>query len=294
LAEEWFPSKWGADDELGALNEISPSKIIDAAKLVRKGKAYNLAQLMENGIPQNWIHGPFLYATFRRHEDCLRLYPSENKIGFMNLRLEIADHSGTHIDSLNHASIDGRVYNGLEASRITDMFGTSKLGIDRTPLILTRGILIDVAGYKNREILEDNYVISAEEIEAILNQNNVKLNRGDALLIATGWSKLWMMDNEKYAETCPGIGLSAARWIAQQGVSIVGADTWNVEVSPCEDPKESCAVHQALITKNGIRMIENMNLQQLCQDRVWEFLFVCLPLYLKGGTGSPVTPIAVS
>jgi kynurenine formamidase len=103
-----------------------------------------------------------------------------------------------------------------------------------------------------------------------------------------------MKDNQRYSDTCPGIGLAAAEWIAEQGVTIVGADTWNVEVSPCEDPKESDAVHQLLITKNGIRMIENMNLEELRRDKVWEFLFVCLPLNLKGATGSPVTPIAVS
>jgi kynurenine formamidase len=291
---EWFPSKWGSDDELGALNEVSPSKVINAAKLVKKGKAYNLSQLMEYGIPHIESHGPFFYATFRRHEDSLKFCPSKNKVGSMSLRLEMADHIGTHIDSLNHTSIDGRVYNGLEPSKITDVFGTIRLGIDKTPPILTKGILIDVARYKKCDILDDRYVISIEEIQAILNEDNVKLNRGDALLIATGWGKLWMKDNVKYGETCPGIGLSAAKWIAEQGVAIVGADTWNVEVSPCEDPKESDAVHQLLITKNGIRIIENMNLQQLCQDRVLEFMFVCLPLYLKGGSGSPVTPIAVS
>jgi hypothetical protein len=173
LPESWFPSKWGAEDELGALNEISPAKLIEATKLVKLGKAYNLSQLMEYGIPQNWFHGPFLYATFRRHDDSLRLYPSKNKVGAMSLRLEISDHSGTHIDSLNHSSIDGTLYNGFEANKITDMFGTSKLGMDKTPPIFSRGVLIDVAGYRNREMVDDSYAISPEEIQSILDQNKL-------------------------------------------------------------------------------------------------------------------------
>ena len=106
--------------------------------------------------------------------------------------------------------------------------------------------------------------------------------------------KYWMADNKKFLGPVPGIDLSAATWLADQGAAIVGADTWNVEVDPTEDLRGADAVHQHLLTKNGIRLIENLSLDELSRDKVSEFLFVCLPLRLKGGTGSPITPIAVT
>jgi kynurenine formamidase len=209
----------------------------------------------------------------------------------MNVRLEMSDHTGTHIDGMNHISIDGRLYNGFNAQEITGTFGTTRLGIENTPPILTRGLLADVASLHGTEMLQAGYVISPEEIDSSLGE--LSLRKGDALLIRTGWSQLWMVDNEKYVGPCPGIGLSAAQWIAQQGVALVGVDTSNGEVAPNEDPKEIDPVHQILIVKNGIRLIENLALERLKEEKVMEFAFICLPLPVKGGTGSPVSPIAV-
>jgi kynurenine formamidase len=292
--ETWYPSKWGGDDELGALNEISLSKVCEAARLVKSGKIYNLSQTLESGIPQHWFHGEFFYSTFRRHSDSIKLFAAKNEVGAMNMRLEMADHTGTHIDGLNHTSIKGRVYNGRLGDEITSSHGTSKLGIENTPPIFTRGLLSDVASLKGQERLQAGYVISAEEIADCLKGTNVELRRGDALLIRTGWSQLWMSDNSKYLSSCPGIGKDAGKWLAERGVSLIGADTGNVEVDPNEDAKESDVVHQFLITQNGIRLIENLNLESLSYDRVSEFLFICLPLRIKGGTGSPISPIAVT
>ncbi len=294
MSENWYPSKWGPDDEIGALNLISPTKIIAASRLVKRGKTFNLGLIMEIGIPNHPFHGPFWYATFKRHTLDLRSPGKQNTAGGMNTRIEMADHTATHIDSLNHVSIGDRVYNGLVSEDIVGFHGSSKLGIEKIPPIFTRGVLIDVSAFKGVQVLEPGYAISAKELQACLHAKNVKLEAGDAVLVHTGWMKYWITDNEKFLGPVPGIDLSAAEWLADQGAAIVGADTWNVEVDPTEDLRGADAVHQHLLVKHGVRLIENLSLDELSQDGTSEFLFVCLPLRLKGGTGSPITPIAVT
>ncbi len=95
--------------------------------------------------------------------------------------------------------------------------GFNKLGIHNVGALITRGVLIDVAGYKGVEMLGDNYEITVEDIEGALKKQNVALQPGDAVLIHTGWGKLWAKDNARYAKTCPGIGVKAAQWLARQG-----------------------------------------------------------------------------
>ncbi|HXQ92996.1 MAG TPA: cyclase family protein [Nitrososphaerales archaeon] len=294
MADNWYPSKWGAEDEVGALGAINPSKIIQAARLVKNGKTYNLAHILEEGIPSLSFHGHFLYTTFRRHSVDLKSPGKTNNAGGMNTRLEMADHTGTHIDGLNHISIGEKLYNGHVSEEIMGTFGTEKLGIEKTPPIFTRGVLIDVASFSKVTALEGGYAISAKEIRNCMEAAKMKITEGDVALIRTGWGRYWMSDNTKFLGPVPGIDLSAAEWLANQGAVVVGSDTWNVEVDPSKEVRGADDVHQYLITKNGIRMIENLFLEEVSRDRVSEFLFVCLPLRIRGGTGSPVTPLAVT
>jgi kynurenine formamidase len=293
MKDDWFPSRWGPLDEDGALNEITPELVVSAARLVKKGKTFNLSHVLESGIPQHWFHGEFQYATFRRHGDTLKVFKSKNKVSAMNVRINMADHSGTHIDALNHTSIDGVLYNGVSAAEVTGTFGTTKLGIENTPPIFTRGVLLDVAGLKRKASLDPGYAITASDIDSCIQRQGIRLRRGDAVLIRTGWSRYWMKDNQKYLASCPGIGKEAARLLIKKKVALVGADAWNPEVEPNEDPAEVDSVHQMILVKNGIRIIENLDLESLAKERVWTFLFICLPLRVKGGTGSPVTVAAV-
>ena len=272
---------------------MTEAKVRSSSRLVQKGRIYSLDHVLEFGVPVFGFHGDFIYSTFRRHRESLAFFGSTNRFGAMNARLQITDHTGTHIDALNHISKGSRLYNGHDANKIVGTFGTSKLGIDTTPPIFTRGVLLDMASYEGRDVLEPNHSISVSDIKGMLRKDRLRIEKGDAVLIATGWARLWMVDNGKFSETCPGINLEAGRWLAAQNVSIVGADTWNVEVTPAEKQGEFGPVHQHLITENGIRLIENMNLEELRKDGVREFLFVCLPLRVKGGTGSPISPIAV-
>jgi len=294
MEEQISQSRWGPGDEIGALNLITASQILGAANLVRKGKVYNLSHILEMGIPSPSFHGPLLYSTYRRTHDPGPLAGGKNDPRGMNLRIETADHMGTHIDGLNHMAIGDTLYNGISSSEIIGTHGTTKLGIEKVEGIVGRGILVDIAKMKGIPMLDDQHVITRDEIEKSLASNHLQLSRGDIVLLRTGWTNLWMVDNDRYLRSCPGIGKEASEWLVRKEVSIVGADCWNVEVAPAEDPEEICPCHQILITRNGVRLIENLVLDDLSRDQLKEFLFVCTPLRIKGGCGSPVSPLAIA
>ena len=130
------------------------------------------------------------------------------------------------------------------------------------------------------------------DFEGILKNKKMKIEPGDALLIYTGYSKLWMSDNARYLDLQPGPGKRAAQWIADKKVGITGADTASFDVVT-PGTKELFPCHQVLITDHGIQLVENMKLDELALSGIDEFLFVMAPLKLKGGAGSPVAPFAV-
>jgi len=142
-------------------------------------------------------------------------------------------------------------------------------------------------------MLGDTYEITVADLEGALQRQNQKLQPGDAVIIHTGWGKLWAKDNARYVKSCPGIGVKAAEWLAKQDPMLVGSDNWPVEVAPNPDPLISLPVHQIMLVVNGIHLLENMRLEELAAKRVHEFAFVMQPLKMQGFSGSTVAPIAV-
>jgi len=171
--------------------------------------------------------------------------------------------------------------------------GFTKVGIEKVGTLITRGVLIDVAALKGVDMLPDTYEITVADLEQALQRQNQKLQPGDAVIIHTGWGKLWAKDNARYMKGNPGIGVQAAEWLAKQDPMLVGADTPPVEVSPNPDPQISLPVHQIMLVVNGIHLLENLKLDDLAAKRVHEFAFMMQPLKLQGFTGSSVAPIAV-
>jgi kynurenine formamidase len=287
-------SKFGAGDELGAMNYVTARSVGAALGLAKKGRVISLAHTLEEGMPVNWFHQDFLYFTFRSAPEMLeyydRTFPNKNRITFTNLRMEMSDHAGTHIDGLNHAAIGHTFYNGVDTREVTTTRGTKKLGIDTMPPLISRGVLVDMTLLKK---YDSRTVIYPQEIEKVLSMEGVSIASGDTVLVYSGWERFWKKDNQKFLASMPGIGVDAAEWLGSREVVAVGSDTQSVEVEPNEDSEQDGVVHQILITKKGIHLIENMKLSGLSKARAYEFLFICIPLKIKGGTGSPVHPIAV-
>ena len=186
-------------------------------------------------------------------------------------------------------------YNGFTLDEMGHPYGLLKLGIENVKPILTRGILIDIAGLKQTEVLDNNYEVTVEDVRGALKKQAISessIKPGDAIFFRYGWSKYWT-DNEKYNTNPPGIGMSVAQWIIEKKASMVGSDQYTTEVDPNPDPKLAYPVHAELITKNGIWNLENMVFDGLVADGVYEFLFIFTPIRFKGGTGSPGRPIAI-
>ncbi len=200
---------------------------------------------------------------------------------------------GTQLDGFAHQTIADKVYNCFKVDDISSRGGFTKLGIEKVGTLVTRGVLIDVAGLKGVDILPDTYEITVPDLQGALQRQNLQLRPGDAVIIHTGWGKLWAKDNARYVKSCPGIGIAAAQWLAQQDPMLVGSDNWPVEVAPNPDPQISLPVHQIMLVVNGIHLLENMRLEELVTKRVHEFAFVMQPLKLQGFSGASVAPIAI-
>ena len=177
-----------------------------------------------------------------------------------------------------------RFYNGLTAAEISSPYGLKKLGIEKLKPIFTRGVLLDIAGYKGRMLDKGEEITTADLQGAMAKQGLSDLKQGDAVLINTGWGTLWMKDNARFDSGAPGIGLAAAKWLAEKQVALVGSDTWPVEVNPNPDPNVRGIVHQEMITKNGIFLHENLDLSELLRDGAYEFAYIFVPVPLKGAT----------
>jgi kynurenine formamidase len=159
--------------------------------------------------------------------------------------------------------------------------------------LMTRGVMLDIAGLKGVEILGDAYEITVDDLEAAMKKQNVRPQPGDAVLIHTGWGKLYGKDNPRYVKSCPGIGIKAAEFLATLDPMLLGADNWPVEVSPNPDPKLSLPVHQVALVVNGIHLLENLKLEELAAKKIYEFAFVMQPLKAAGFSGSTVAPVVI-
>jgi kynurenine formamidase len=220
--------------------------------------------------------------------------PQSNRRG-SNEELVVSEigQVGTQLDGFAHQTIEDKVYNCFKVDEIASRGGFTKVGIEKVGTLITRGVLIDVAALKGVETLPDTYEITPQDLQQSLQKQNTRLQPFDAVLINTGWNKLWAKDNARYVKSCPGIGVAAAEWLAKQDPMLVGSDNWPVEVAPNPDPQISLPVHQIMLVVNGIHLLENLKLDDLAGKKVYEFAFVMQPLKAQGFSGSTVAPIAI-
>jgi kynurenine formamidase len=291
IGPKWWPSRWGADDQRGSANLMSPQKVLEAASLIRTGKIYSLGRVYERDMPT------FPARTFQLIIPSIRKVNGENRqVWHDEFFVGEIGQMGTQMDGLGHVGCrlprGDTYYNGFKAQDFEDAYGLKKLGIENAGVFFTRGVLIDVVALKNADRLPVGYEITLDDVQSALDRQKTTIGRGDVVLLRTGHSKLWIKDNAAYNSGEPGIGLDAAKWLIGQDVMMVGADNWGIEVD-APGRKRPIEVHQWMQTKNGIYFIENLDLEELAADKAYEFAYIFAPLRLKGATGSPGNPIAV-
>ena len=185
-AATWWPSRYGADDQAGALNEIGPDNVVGAARLVQTGRVYDLAHVLHMDVPA------FEGRMFCQELDAPESVPGPHGLGFVIERVHAPSQMGTHLDALNHLHKDGRTYNGHRVADITAPYGTTKLGADTLPQIVTRGLLVDVAARRGVARLDAGDVITPDDVAGL------DVRPGDAVLFHTGWGELWHEDPATY------------------------------------------------------------------------------------------------
>jgi len=282
------PSKWGAGDERGSGNHMKPASVLRAIQLIKTGEVIEIAHVLNDKMVIN--PGRKFDVTVKR----TFMNDFSNRRG-SNEELVVSEigQVGTQFDGFAHQSHEDSHYNCFKTGAIATRTGFTKLGIEKVCMLMTRGVLIDVAALKGVDALPDSYEITPKDLQDALMRQRLTLMPGDAVIINTGWNRLWGKDNARYVKSCPGIGVAAAEWLAKHDPMLVGADNWPVEVAPNPDPKLSLPVHQVLLVVNGIHLLENLKLDELVGKQVYEFAFIMQPLKAQGFTGSTVAPVAV-
>jgi len=290
----WWPSPWGKDDERGAVNRLGPKQVREAGQLIRQGKIYQLGRVYEHGMP---LPGKRHFSLTIPGSPTGGPDGQNRGVYFDDMFSGEIGQVGTQLDGLGHVGVriggDDYFYNGFRRSEFAGAYGHKKLGIENVGVFFTRGVLVDMPAFKEVTSLKIGEVITVADLEGALKKQDVSVREGDVVLIRTGHGQLWMKNNEVYGRGEPGIGMAAAQWLANKKIVLVGSDTWATEVVPHENPDRPFEVHQLLLVRHGIYNLENLDLEELARDRIYEFAFVFAPLRLKGATGSPGNPIAV-
>lgn len=252
-------------------------------------QVYDLSVELFAGMPSPRANPPFRLRIARPHGEVVR----PGGVSTAVEELSLCCHTGTHLDAIGHVSVDGMLADGSTARAASGSDGLATLGIEGSPPILARGVLLDVAALRPRGVLEPGEEVTVEDLQRAMADPAIEVRPGDVVLIRTGWMRHWTSP-DRFLGTgigTPGLGLAAAKWLADRAVSCVGADTVALEVTR---PGEAARpVHGFLVAEHRIGLIEVLDLERLGQDRRAEFTFVALPLKLRGATGSPVRAVAI-
>lgn len=261
----------------------------DLFQTISGARVFDLAQPLYAGVPHFPTHPPFLMTLTKQHGEIV--IPGGGSSAAEAITL--GGHVGTHIDALNHFSCGGMLFGG-HTPRQSPAGGVEPLSVDTIAPILRRAVLFDIAGYEGVEALPETYAVTPEILEAVAARNSIDVRKGDVVLLRTGWARYWdnprqFVNAGRTAPTGPGPEKPGAQWLSSHGVFAAGSDTVCFERVPAPE----MPVHVHLLAESGIHIIECLNLDELAAEGVREFLFVAAPLKIRGGTGSPLRPIAV-
>jgi len=281
--------RWGKDDQLGAMNLITPAKRKQAAALVKEGVSISLArdtntQPAEDN-PQPYEHSMTLSGVGNRGQFSL------DKIG-----VSFHGYQHTHLDALCHMFWQGKMYNGFSQQEVTKD-GASKLSIANLKQgVFTRGILIDLPKLKGVAYLEPGTAIYPEDLEAWEKKTKIKITPGDVIFVRTGrWARRAAVGPWDVSKNSAGLHASCAKWIKQRDVAIIGSDVAS-DLLPSGIEGVSHPIHQLVLVAMGVYIFDNCDLEALseaCDKRNrWDFLLTASPIAVAGGTGSPLNPIA--
>jgi kynurenine formamidase len=288
----WWPSRYGAEDRVGAGNELKPERTLAALGVPRSGEVIELAQHLDAGSPA-FPPRSFRQLILVHGADAAIAEPSDNDVMWLEEQIVAPAQIGCHVDGLGHLGVGGHFYNGLHYRDFYGPTGLTELGSETLPSWVCRGVFLDVASLLGESRLPAGFVITPAHLEAACQQARVEIRPGDAVLVRTGWAPLWRDDPITYHAEEPGVGWAGAHWLTERRPSIVGADNWSFEPIPFEDERRPFVVHQHLLAETGTYILENITLEALREHRAGAFLFVLSTPRVRGATAGQASPLAV-
>lgn len=299
LGEAVGESPWGPEDEIGRLNLMTDHSRFEILCQIASGKTYDLSVPYFVGMPSFDLLGDPGYQYWLTHTPRGTVVDNPNQLGVeMNSKvsytgdaISMYTHMGTHIDALNHFGLDGKIWNGFTADEHLGDKGWKKTGAETIPPVIARGVLIDIKGLKGS--MPENYRITTIDLQQALAKQGTTLKKGDVVLIRTGQAAYYKSAGH-YLDNYPGIGLEATRWLVEdREVMLLGADNLSFEAFPPERADNWVPVHTYLLAEKGVMFMEQLDLEALAQDGVYEFAFISASLKLTGASGSPMRPLAI-
>ena len=285
------PSRWGADDEIGNANLITAASVLKAAHLIKTGKVYSLGITIGADTPAFPPRGLSITVVQPNQQESARpfgamTYNDDIFTGWLGI--------GPQLDGLGHLGDDGEYYNCNKARDFSLITGLTKLGIEKVPPIVARGIVLDMAGHFEADFLEAGRHFSVEDVKAVAERQGTPVQEGDVVLFHTGWTEAKLQsDPQAWAAGGPGISEEVATYLASSNVVAAGADTWGLDVVPSQHPDRPFQGHITLLKENGIYILETMNTGPLVRDGAFEFLFVLGQAKVRGAVQMIINPVAI-
>lgn len=286
-------SPWGPEDEIGTLNMMNETSSFEVIKQVSSGRIYDLGVDLFIGMPNccEMLGAPD-YHSFTTARPARG--DSKEMVSLSGDTIITSTHMGTHLDTLNHFGLKGKIWNDISADDALGPRGWGKSGAEKYPPVVARGVLIDVAKAMNVEVLPASYAITAADLQKALKKQGSRLQEGDVVLIRTGLMVNWPDPSRYHMGDQAGLGLDAAKWLVEEKKAmLLGADNFGLESFPSTNKANFAPLHTYLLGQKGVSFLEVVWLEDLAKDKVYEFMFIASPLKLRGASGSPVRPIAI-
>jgi kynurenine formamidase len=292
--------RWGADDERGTLNLLTNEAVLRGVAAVRSGRVFSLAVPFDADGPQ-WdnVNMPL------RTNPALNTYAvnvsfTGDAADFTTSddAFSMGSQAATHWDALAHVGYEGRLYNGIENGVVTAEGGASRLGVQNIGPVVTRGVLLDIARLHGVDHFDDNYAVTADDLDAAATAAGLTVQAGDAVLVRTGQMHFLREGRRpRYSHPSPGLSTSTISWVRDHDIAAMATDTLTFEVYPCEDPAVFMPVHMLHLRDIGLLQGQVWRLDDLASDCAgdgqYDFLLCATPLPLTGAVGAPVAPTAV-
>jgi kynurenine formamidase len=298
-AQDCQPSKWGADDEIGAANYVDAEQVKMAVGLVKEGKTHPLGIVIDPNMPA-FPPRKMMLQVVQPTQHFGR--PNDDAFGWeMAYNDDVAQlwyGMGPQLDGLGHLGEghgpEARFYNCNKGGEFAALTGLTKMGIHNVPPMVGRGVLIDMAKHKGVETLDAGQGITSDDLKAAAEAQGVEVREGDVVLVHTGWTDAKLeSDPQAWVSGEPGLTNEAVEYLATLNPMAVGADTWGVEAVPPVEGDRVFHGHVTLLADSGIYILETMNTAELARQGVTEFMFVLGQPRVKGAVQAMINPVAL-